>query len=177
MRWQAARPWAATVLRVILGGVFLVAGALKMPDQAAALRGVRAYQLVPEALVPAVAYGLPAMEVVLGVALLVGLFVRYSALASGLLLVVFMAGIVSAWSRGLSIDCGCFGKGGEVAPSQTQYGPELVRDGLLLLASAFLVRWPMSRLSADRWLAGSQPSPVVAAGTESTADEVPAQTS
>jgi hypothetical protein len=54
---------------------------------------------------------------------------------------VFIAGVTQAWARGLSIDCGCFGGGGAVAPDQTTYGLELLRDaGFLLLAGWLVVR-------------------------------------
>ena len=55
----AAAPWLATIARLGLGATFVVAGVLKLPDPAAAVRAVRAYQLLPEALVGPVAFGLP----------------------------------------------------------------------------------------------------------------------
>ncbi|CCG02582.1 MauE/DoxX family redox-associated membrane protein [Blastococcus saxobsidens] len=143
----AAWPWVATAARVLLGGVFIVAGALKIPDPAAAVRAVRAYQALPEALVEPVAFGLPVLEIAVGLALLAGVFVRTAALASGVLLVVFIAGIAAAWARGLQIDCGCFGDGGQVAAGETEYGSEIVRDLALLLLALALVRWPRSRLA------------------------------
>jgi uncharacterized membrane protein YphA (DoxX/SURF4 family) len=129
-------PWLATVARLLLGGVFTVAGALKIPDPAAAVRAVRAYRLLPEALVAPVAFGLPVLEIAVGVALLAGVFVRTAALASAVLLVVYLVGVGSAWARGLQIDCGCFGGGGQVAAGQTAYPTEVLRDlGLLVVAS------------------------------------------
>ncbi|HEX2072952.1 MAG TPA: MauE/DoxX family redox-associated membrane protein, partial [Geodermatophilus sp.] len=108
-------PWVAAVARWVLGGVFLVAGALKLPDPDAAVRAVRAYRLLPEPLVAPVAFGLPVLEIAVGLALVAGVFVRTAAVAGAALLVVFLAGVGSAWARGLQIDCGCFGGGGEVA--------------------------------------------------------------
>ncbi len=163
-KWAAALPWVNIALRVVLGGVFIVAAVSKMPDPGAELRAVRAYRLVPESLVPTVAFGLPAVELVIGLALIAGLFLRFAALASGLLLVVFIGGVASAWARGLSIDCGCFGGGGQVAPGQTQYVQELVRDALLLLCAAFLVWRPRGRFGVDNWLAGPQPLAVETTG-------------
>jgi len=58
--------------------------------------------------------------------------------------------VASAAARGLSIDCGCFGGGGPVAPGETAYGAEIARNvGLLLLAGWLVVR-PDSRLSLER---------------------------
>ena len=144
---STSRPWAATAARLLLGVVLVVAGALKMPDPAAAERAVRAYQLLPEALVGPVAFGLPVVEIAVGLALLVGVSVRAAALASAALMAVFLAAVGSAWARGLQIDCGCFGGGGQVAAGQTAYPGEVARDLGLLLVSLALARWPASRLA------------------------------
>lgn len=153
-RWAQARPWLTVALRLILGGVLLVAGAIKLPDPGASVRAVRAYQLLPEAIVPTVGFVLPLAEVVLGVLLIIGLFIKWASLLGGLLMLAFIIGISSAWARGLSIDCGCFGGGGEVAQGQSKYLQEIARDTGLLLAAAFLVVWPASRWSVDSWLRG-----------------------
>jgi uncharacterized membrane protein YphA (DoxX/SURF4 family) len=127
--------------------VFLAAGVLKVPDPAAAVRAVRAYQLLPEPLVAPVAFGLPVVEIAVGLALLVGVFVRTAAIAAAVLLVVYLVGVGSAWARGLQIDCGCFSKGGQVAAGETSYPLEVLRDLALLLVALALARWPGSRLA------------------------------
>lgn len=150
--WLLVRPWLAVGLRLVLAAVFAAAGASKLPDPAESVRAVRAYRLLPEAAVHAVAYGLPVLEVALAVLLFLGLVIRLAAVLSAVLLAVFLAGIASVAARGLSIDCGCFGGGGAVAAGDTRYTAELLRDtGLLALALA-LARWPASPLSLDRWL-------------------------
>ena len=83
----------------------------------------------------------------LGLLLLTGIAVRPTALATAVLLGVFVAAVASAAARGLSIDCGCFGGGGPVPPGQTAYAAEIVRDLGLLAAAAWLVARPQSRLS------------------------------
>ena len=147
MRIDVARPWLALAARLLLGCVFVVAGALKLPDPAAAVRAVRAYDLLPEGLVGPVAFGLPVLEIAVGIALLAGVLVRTAALATAVLLVVFLVGIVSAWARGLQIDCGCFGGGGQVDASATAYPWEVARDTAMLLVALALARWPHSRLA------------------------------
>jgi uncharacterized membrane protein YphA (DoxX/SURF4 family) len=144
---QTIRPWAATAARLLLGVVLVVAGALKLPDPAAAVRAVRAYRLLPEGLVDPVAFGLPVLEIAVGLALLAGVFVRTAALATAVLMVVFLAAVASAWARGLQIDCGCFGGGGQVAAEETGYPGEVARDAALLLVALALARWPESRLA------------------------------
>ena len=63
---------------------------------------------------------------------------------------VFIIGVASAWARGLSIDCGCFGGGGAVAPGHTRYVQEIVRDLGFIGLAVWLIRFPMSRLALDR---------------------------
>jgi uncharacterized membrane protein YphA (DoxX/SURF4 family) len=136
-----------TAARLLVGAVFVVAGAVKLPDPAAAERSVRAYRLLPEALVPTAAFGLPVVEIAVGLALLAGVWVRTAAVLSALMLAVYIAAIASVWARGLSIDCGCFGNGGQVAAGQTAYPAEIARDVGLLVVALALARWPRSRLA------------------------------
>ena len=144
----AAR-WVSTGARVVLGGVFLVAGGLKVIDPQSSVAAVRAYELLPNSVVTVVGWGLPFAEIALGLLLLAGIATRVVAAVTAILLVIFMLAVASAAARGLSIDCGCFGGGGEVAPGQTAYGIELVRDLGLLLLALWLVWQPRSRLTLD----------------------------
>lgn len=138
-----------TALRLVLAGVLGAAGLLKLPDPESSVRAVRAYELLPEAVVPAVGYGLPVLEVALAVMLLLGVGTRLAALLSGALLVAFVGGIAAAWARGLTIDCGCFGGGGQVSAGETRYPQEIARDLALVAAAGFLALRPRSRWSLD----------------------------
>lgn len=142
-------PWLALAARLLLAGVLLTSGVLKLLDPDGSVRSVRAYQLLPDGLVAVVGYGLPALEVGLGALLLVGFTTRLAAAGAGLLMLAFVVGIVSAWARGLSIDCGCFGGGGEVAEGTASYGLPLARDLALLLAAALLTWRPRTPLALD----------------------------
>jgi uncharacterized membrane protein YphA (DoxX/SURF4 family) len=155
-RWAVIRPWLGTLARLVLAGVWFAAGASKVTDLAASGRAVNAYRLMPFDVAEVVGAVLPFVELALGVLLLVGVATRLAAAASAALLAVFIAGIVSAWSRGLSIDCGCFGGGGDLAAGQTpSYGPEIVRDVLFLLLAAYLIVFPPTRFSLDARLLGT----------------------
>jgi len=141
-------PWLSTAGRLLLGAVWLVAGASKITDLDASVRAVRAYRLLPETAAQVVGAGLPAVELLLGVLLVVGAGVRAAAAVSAVLLLAFVVGIASAWARGLQIDCGCFGSGGELAAGQDPaYGLELARDAALLVIAVLLTRWPAGRLA------------------------------
>lgn len=154
-RWHLLQPWLGTAVRWGLAAVWLLAGASKIGDLAASGRAVAAYQVMPYEMAKVVGAVLPFVELTLGVLLLLGLATRLSAGFSTLLLLIFIAGIVSAWARGLAIDCGCFSQGGELAAGETpRYGSEILRDIGFLALAGFLLIWPLSRFSVDSWLAG-----------------------
>ncbi len=134
----------------MLAGVLIVAGWLKIGTPALSVQAVRAYELLPESVATAVGHGLPILEIVVGVLLVVGLLTRPAALVAGLLMLAFVIGIASVWARGLRIDCGCFGGGGALGEDQDpNYFWELLRDvGLLLLAAWIAIR-PPGRLAMD----------------------------
>jgi uncharacterized membrane protein YphA (DoxX/SURF4 family) len=148
-----AAEWVGLVVRLGLALVWGWAGLAKISDPAEAAQAVRAYEILPESLVKPVGYGLPFLELALALLLVLGLGTRIVAVISAVLLLTFMTGIASAWIRGISIDCGCFGGGGPVAASRTEYLQEILRDSGFLLLAAWLIHRPRTRLSADAWLA------------------------
>lgn len=157
------KQWFGMVARLVTGGVWVVAGALKLPDPASSVRAVRAYDLLPEAVVPTVGHLLPAVEIAVGLCLVLGLLTRPMAVVSSVLYVAFIIAIASAWARGLRIDCGCFGGGGFDADAASKYPGEIARDVGLLLLSLWLVAFPRTRLALDTPLF---PRPVVSAPRE-----------
>lgn len=148
-----AVPWIGLLARLTMGGVWIAAGWLKAFNPYSAGAAVRAYEIFPNELATRIGQALPWVELALGALLILGLFTRPIAAASALLLVAFVIGIASAWARGLTIDCGCFGGGGVVAAGETKYLQEIIRDlGLILLCGLLMLR-PHSALSLDRSLA------------------------
>ena len=156
MKTARALDVVGTVARFGLAAVWLVSGVLKAVDPDQTYVAVRAYDVLPAAGVEVVAALLPWVEIALGVLLLLGIGTRAVAVLSALLLLVFVAGVVQAWARGLSIDCGCFGGGGPVEPGETAYGLELLRDAAFLAASAWLVVRPRTAASLDARLDAHQ---------------------
>lgn len=152
-RWSTVLPWLALLARLGLAAVWLYAGGSKIGDLAASGRAVNAYRILPYDAAMALGAALPFVELALGVLLLLGLATRLTAAVSAALLTVFVAGIISAWARGLAIDCGCFGGGGDLAAGQDpRYGTELLRDlGFLALAGILLV-FPRTPAALDGWL-------------------------
>ncbi|MFE3447857.1 MauE/DoxX family redox-associated membrane protein [Nonomuraea sp. NPDC059194] len=139
-----------TLARLVLGGVLIVAGGLKIGSIHDSVLAVKAYRLLPDALATTVGYGLPIAEIVVGVLLVVGLLTRAAAVVGGLLMLAFVFGIAWAWANGLRIDCGCFGGGGELkAWEEPSYLLDIVRDFGLVLLAVWTVRFPPGRLALD----------------------------
>ncbi|MEV0820459.1 MauE/DoxX family redox-associated membrane protein [Nonomuraea rubra] len=139
-----------TVARLILGGVLIAAGALKIGNPADSVVAVKAYQLLPESIAVAVGYALPILEIVVGVLLVVGLLTRVAAVVAALLMLAFVFGIGWAWAKGLRIDCGCFGGGGQLGAGQEPtYLLDILRDFGLVLLGAWVARFPPGRFALD----------------------------
>ena len=143
-----------TLARLGLAAVWLISGWLKAVDLDQTYVAVRAYDVLPTAAVEVVSVVLPFLELALGLLLLVGVGTRAVAVLSMGLLLVFVAGVAQAWARGLSIDCGCFGGGGAVAPGDTAYVQELVRDTGFLVMAAWLIVRPRTLFSLDSRFGG-----------------------
>lgn len=147
MKRLLSHPYSGFAARLVLAGILLVAGAAKFFEGGfAAQRAINAYKVFPPAWAPFLGYALPGIEIVLGLLLLVGMFVRVSSLITAVLMTGFIAGIISVWVRGYSIDCGCFGGGGEVseAGKNLRYGKEILRDLLFVGLSVRLAVWPQT---------------------------------
>jgi uncharacterized membrane protein YphA (DoxX/SURF4 family) len=138
--------------RLVVGGIFAVSGWTKLIDVDGTIRSVRAYRLLPEAVIPALGTALPAVELALAALLLTGLLTRLAAALAIPLSAAFFFGVSSAWARGLKIDCGCFGNNGPNAHPIGGYVRELLINTLIITACAWLLARPGSRWSLDRAL-------------------------
>ena len=93
---------------------------------------------------------MPWLEIGAGILLIIGAAIRYAAIFGSALMVLFIIAIAQAWARGLSIDCGCFGGGGTVDPSQTRYLQEILRDTGLALCGLYLLRYPLTKFALEK---------------------------
>ena len=147
------QPWITLLFRLILGGVLFVAGAVKVSDPYGSATSVRAYQMLPVDLANLLGFTLPFIEIVIGAFLIAGVWVRVMASAGAILMVAFIIAIGQAWARGISLDCGCFGKGGlldtEELPTLS-YTLEILRDIGLAAIGIYLYRFPRGKLGLDK---------------------------
>jgi putative oxidoreductase len=101
--------WLLLSFRLVVGGVFIWAGVLKVVDPLGFAQSIMNYQVFPRALAFIIALVLPWVEVIAGGLLIVGLFKRSSALLVSLMLIGFIGLVALALARGIDTSCGCFG--------------------------------------------------------------------
>jgi putative oxidoreductase len=125
--------WVTFVLRVVLGGIFVYAAwvKLRLPWQLFAM-SIDSYQLLPASIVELLARTLPWFELLLGLVLMTGKWLRITSGVTSLLLLVFFSLIVRAALKGQEISCGCFG------PGETISWKTMLRDGSMLAGSLFV---------------------------------------
>jgi uncharacterized membrane protein YphA (DoxX/SURF4 family) len=135
-------PWLTVRVRIALGLVFIVAALPKIVDPPAFAHAVYNYRILPGPFVNLVALTLPWLELLSGLALVLGLLRRAATVVIGGLLLVFLAGISLNLARKNPIDCGCFdpkaaGKSREERLADMRF--VLVRDvGMLFLVAQSL---------------------------------------
>ena len=103
-----ASPWLSVRVQIALGLFFVVAALPKLVDPPSFAHMIYNYRLVPGALVNLMALAMPWLELLAGLALILGLWTRSSAGLVGALLLVFILAISANFVRGNAIDCGCF---------------------------------------------------------------------
>lgn len=151
--WFGWFGWFGLVARLVLGGVWLAAGAAKVRDVAESVRAVHAFQILPYEASKLVGAVLPFVEMALGLLLVAGFATRFAAVLSALLQAAFIVGIAAAWARGLRIDCGCFGGGGQLGAGESPaYFWDIARDAGLFVLAAYLLWRPRTRLAVDNLL-------------------------
>ena len=139
-------PVVILILRVAMGGVFLVAGALKIGHFDVFASQIAGFQILPHPVVAPLALLLPFVEVLLGAYLILGLFTRAAAWFAAFQLALFSAAIASAVVRGISTSCGCFGPQDATMTSW----PEVGRDAGLALLAVLIALGAPGALALDR---------------------------
>ncbi len=124
----------ALLLRIGLCAVFLYAGIEKWWGSRDFVEQIANYQFMPE-LAPYAALLLPPVEIAAAVTVLIAPRLWRMAAATLMfgMLLMFTLAMARAWSMGINIECGCFGKGSPTI------GPlSFLRNGGLMIAAASL---------------------------------------
>jgi hypothetical protein len=132
---------ASRVLCVLVAIVFAAAAVPKLIDPGSFANDLLNYRILPEALVGWFALFMPALELVIALALLWPRFQRGGALLATALLVSFAVAMAQARIRGIDLSCGCFGAAFESKVSWLT----VARSLLLAVMSALPLLWlPLS---------------------------------
>jgi len=143
-----------SVVRILLGLLFVYSSADKVADPARFAVAVRAYELLPVSLTNLFALALAWAELIAGVMLVFGVYSRQAAGAVLLLLVMFIGAIAATMIRGFVVDCGCFSNEGG---SQTGYWL-LIRNIFLCIAAVLVMRFDRGSIGFMRLFSRKQPS-------------------
>ncbi len=146
--WDAGLTWLYHVLRLALAVIFIYAGVVKLLGPKAFAQAIAQYDLVPEVLLPLIAIGLPALEVIAGLGLI--LEVRGSLTTITMLLLMFLVILGYAVWQNLDIDCGCFTV--DELSAQHSVATAFWRDLLMSGTTLFLYWRRRNRASQSLWI-------------------------
>lgn len=118
--------WVELAARWILGATFIYASYSKILAPAVFAKIIFGYGLFPASLINLAAIILPFVELIAGLALIIGFYPRSAALIINALLLVFIVSLSINIIRGHEFDCGCFAI--NAANPSTFSGSLLIRD-------------------------------------------------
>jgi putative oxidoreductase len=131
------------VVAIIIGGLFVYAGAVKIVDPAEFARDIDNYKMLAWQIGVGLAFYLPWLEILAGLALVTGVLYRGGVFILTGLMLVFVVITLMAKARGLDITCGCFGH----ASQYLSFAWHLVLD--LVLLGGLIMLWKRSLPRAD----------------------------
>jgi uncharacterized membrane protein YphA (DoxX/SURF4 family) len=125
---------------MVLGGLFIMAGFMKLGDHRGTYDAVNAFHLgFGEPVLQVLSRVVPWTELLTGVLLVLGLWARGAAVVSILMMGAFMAGIASVMWRGLDVNCGCFGKLKLFCGDQPMGWCHLIRNSVMACAGLLIL--------------------------------------
>jgi uncharacterized membrane protein YphA (DoxX/SURF4 family) len=155
MRGWLFHPWLTVRVQIALGVLFVAAALPKIVDPPAFAHMIYNYKLVPGSFLNLMALFMPWLELLCGVALILGIWRRTAAVIVGALLVVFIVAIGINLVRDNAVNCGCFDVG-SMNKTHDQLIDEMrwvvIRDILMLLMVAQIMiatRTPPTVLSRE----------------------------
>jgi len=120
---------------LIAGGIFIYAGVIKAIDPVGFANDIDNYKILPWAVTVRLAFYLPWLEILCGLAVILGLLYRGGLLILTMLISIFIIASVIAKARGLDITCGCFGH----ASKNWNFSGHLALD--LAIFAALIALW------------------------------------
>ena len=128
--------WMGCLLRLVVGATFIYAGVVKAISPVRFTVDIHNYHLLPWPMAVALAFYLPWLEIVGGLAMLLGRPYRAAISILVALTMIFIVASASARIRGIDITCGCFGH----LRNNLSFGWHLGLDIALLIV--LIALWP-----------------------------------
>jgi uncharacterized membrane protein YphA (DoxX/SURF4 family) len=139
------------VLRLVLGGLFILAGISKLQNPAVFGGAIYKFDLgLAESQIKVLAFAIPWTEIITGTLLVLGLMTRGAALVLLTMLAGFTFGIVRLIAAGKSVDCGCFGQLKLFCGDAPLGACHLIRNGIMMAAALVIMVMGPGRLYLDR---------------------------
>ena len=107
-REAITHPWLTVRVQIALGAIFIAAALPKITDPPSFAHMIYNYRILPAGLINISALVLPWVEIVAGLALVLGVWTRGARWIIGLMLATFIIAIGINLLRDNAIDCGCF---------------------------------------------------------------------
>lgn len=143
---ESTTRWSYRLLRIVLGGIFIYSGAVKLMDVKGFARMISLYDLVPDQFLAPLAIGLPTVELIAGIGLLFEVPGALSAIFGMLLMfcTILWYGIL----KDLDIDCGCFST--EELAEQNSLRHALYRDFIMIAVCCYLYLYRFLRSKREQ---------------------------
>jgi putative oxidoreductase len=108
MKKWLAHPWLTIRVQIALGLIFVIAALPKIVDPPSFAHMIYNYKLIPFGLINAMALVMPWIELLCGLALILGIWTGTARTIIAALLLTFIIAVSINLLRGNAIDCGCF---------------------------------------------------------------------
>jgi putative oxidoreductase len=133
--------------RLILGALFIYASYDKILNPLAFAQIIHNYRLLPPSLINLPAMVIPWIEFLAGLFLIIGFRARGADLIIACMLVVYIAMLTEALTRGININCGCFSTASGV---KSNLATRIVEDAAMFLLSLQILLFYKTRLRRRR---------------------------
>ncbi|MBI5476810.1 MAG: DoxX family membrane protein [Ignavibacteriales bacterium] len=139
-------PFLIAVIRIILGVVFSLSGIIKLLNPTNFYNSLRGFNVLPEPLVVPFALMISTVELLAGVMMVAGLWIKFASFVISILLLVFIAAIIPIIISGDIVGCGCFGS--IVEEKVDVY--LILRDVIFLIFSLVVYQDINQKMSVDK---------------------------
>lgn len=107
MRDFLSNKYLQFALRLIIGLMFIYTAYNKLINPEEFAKAIKNYDMLPYWIINIMAITLPYIELISGVLLILGIYKKGSSAVIGISLIIFITALITAYARGLNIDCGC----------------------------------------------------------------------